>query len=355
LQWAFDTEARVTEALRASLDEAVFPGCTWAVGEGERVVAQGALGVFGRGTYAARPMTVETLFDLASLTKVTATLPAVLLLAERGEIHLDRPVSAYLPGFSGGAKDRVTLRHLLTHTGGLVSHRPFYASLQGDAVVEAAVAEPLEREPGTRVEYSDLGFILLGAVVRQVTGQPLDAFVAKEIFAPLGMDETTYRPPTSLRSRIAPTETPPDQDQPKVGVVHDENAEAMGGVSGHAGLFAPLADVVRYVTHGWLGDGLLSPWTRAAALRLQTEGLGGRRGLGWVLRFDGYDPTGDFWPATSFSHTGFTGTSIAADPVTGVWAVLLTNRVHFGRGTDIGAARRRFHNAVAGCLREVGA
>ena len=344
------TASRITSVLNDAVTQGVFPGAAWAVGRKEALMAEGAVGRMAEPRFDDRPMTLDTVFDLASLTKVVATLPSILLLAQAGTVHLDEPVGTYVRDFAGPDKERVTLRHLLTHTGGLVSHRDFYRTFRGPEVVRAAAAEPLGREPGTRVEYSDLGFILLGEVVRAASGQPIDQFAEEHIFHPLGMTQTRYVPDPELRARIAPTEIPPDADDPKRGVVHDENAAAMGGVSGHAGLFAPLGDLVRYLTGIWLGPELLSPWTRESALRLWTDGLGGRRGLGWVLRPDGYDPTGDFWPTTTFSHTGFTGTSVAADPVSGVWAILLTNRVHFGRGTAIGTARRRFYNAVAGCL-----
>lgn len=350
MYWAEETASRLNAVLSDAVRQGIFPGCTWAVGEGDRVNAQGAVGQKADPAFDASPMTLDTVFDLASLTKVVATLPSILLLAQDGAVHLEEPVGSFVPDFSGPGKDRVTLRHLLTHTAGLIGHRPFYTQHAGDDLIRAAAAEPLVHEPGTRVAYSDLGFILLGDVVRVVSGERLDRFAAQRVFGPLGMSDSRYLPDVSLRDRIAPTEVPPGQDRPKLGVVHDENAEAMGGVSGHAGLFAPLADLVRYVTAGWLGPDLLSSWTREAALRCHTEGLGGRRGLGWVLRPDGYDPTGDFWPLTAFSHTGFTGTTIAADPISGVWGVLLTNRVHFGRGTNIGMARRRFYNALAACV-----
>lgn len=350
MHWADDTASRLQHVLSDAVTQGVFPGCTWAVGQGSAVTAQGALGQKADPAFDPSPMTIETVFDLASLTKVVATLPSILILAERGTFHLEEPVGTFLPDFAGPGKDRITLRHLLTHTGGLVGHRPFYETSSGPDLVRAAAHEPLAAEPGAHVAYSDLGFILLGDIVRVTTGETLDRFAETQVFGPLGMSETRYLPPESLRDRIAPTEIPPGQRRPKLGIVHDENAEAMGGVSGHAGLFAPLSDLVRYVTAAWLGPSLLSAWTREAALRCQTEGLGGRRGLGWVLRPDGYDPTGDLWPLTTFSHTGFTGTAIAADPVTGVWGILLTNRVHFGRDTSIGAARRRFYNVLASCV-----
>lgn len=346
-----DTVSRITPILADAVAQGIFPGCTWAVGQAGTVHAQGAIGQMAQSPFDDHPMTLDTIFDLASLTKVVSTLPSLLLLVQAGAVHLEEPVATYLRGFTGAGKENVTLRHLLTHTGGLTSHRDFYRTLKGAELIRAAASEPLARDPGTRVEYSDLGFILLGEVVHVISGQSLDAFAEEHVFRPLGMAETLYRPAESLWPRIAPTEIPPGQERPKRGVVHDENAEAMGGVSGHAGLFAPLSDVVRYLTGAWLSDGLLSPWTREAALRCWTEGLFGRRGLGWVLRPDGYDPAGDLWPLTTFSHTGFTGTCVAADPVTGVWGVVLTNRVHFGRGTNIGPTRRRFYNAVAGCVR----
>jgi CubicO group peptidase (beta-lactamase class C family) len=320
-----------------------------------------------RDAAATRPMTVDAVFDLASLTKVVATLPVVLRLAGRGEIGLDHPVSRYLPPFSGqggagvAGKDTVTVRQLLLHTSGLPGQRRYYQQLHDPAeILAAALAEPLAAPPGTVFCYSDVGFINLGELAAAVAGRGLDELVQDVVCGPLGMTATRYLPPAGWAGRIAATEIV--DGVAKVGVVHDENAEILGRVAGHAGLFGTAADLARYAA-AWAGDagsgalaldgtgGDRGPFSglRAEALRCQTEGLGGRRGLGWGLRGDTYDNMGDGWPASGAGHTGFTGTSLSVDPRSGLWAVLLTNAVHFGRGPEhsVVGLRKQVHAAVA--------
>lgn len=309
----------------------------WQYHEGEAQVVQ-----------HSRKMEVDTIFDLASLTKVVATLPAVLLLVEEGRLALDAPLSRYFPAFQSGMKSHVRIFHLLTHTAGLVSHQPFYRLAQDrEAIINMAAQEPLVFEPGTRVLYSDLGFMLLGSVVAQVTGEDLSTFCTSRIFKPLGMNHTRFIPAAS-DGNFAATEV--IDNQVLAGVVHDENARAMGGIAGHAGLFAKASDLVPYLAM-WTGrGGVLCEIVKERAIKCHTQGLGGNRGWGFVLRGDSYDIAGDLWPPTTASHTGFTGTSVVFDRRSGYWAVLLTNRVHFGRQVEIQDFRRRFHNAAAACL-----
>jgi CubicO group peptidase (beta-lactamase class C family) len=341
-----------------------------------------------RDAAATRPMTADTVFDLASLTKVVVTLPVVLWLAGRGEIGLDQPVGRYLPRFAGpggaagaagaagvggpgrageagcAGKDAVTVRQLLLHTSGLPGVRRYYQHLHDrDEILAAALAEPLAAAPGAVFSYSDVGFINLGELTTAVTGRGLDELVQDVVCGPLGMTATRYLPPPGWAGRIAATEVV--GGAAKVGVVHDENAEVLGGVAGHAGLFGTAADLARYasVWAGGTGDGALllegegrdrGPlWgMRAEALRCQTGELDARRGLGWGLRRDRYDNMGDGWPDCGAGHTGFTGTSLSVDPRSGLWAVLLTNAVHFGRGPEhsVVGLRKQVHAAVAGEL-----
>jgi CubicO group peptidase (beta-lactamase class C family) len=211
--------------------------------------------------------------------------------------------------------------------------------------------------------YSDIGFIVLGELCAAVAGCPLDQAARELVFGPLGMTSTGYRPGPELSGRIASTE--PAGGVARTGVVHDENAEALGGVAGHAGLFATAADVATYATAwaipagdtGGLAAAAIPPWLRAESLRCQTDALPGqessaRRGLGWGLRADRWDNMGDGWPATGAGHTGFTGTSVSLDPVTGLWAVLLTNAVHFGRGPEHATKplRTQVHGLIAATL-----
>jgi CubicO group peptidase (beta-lactamase class C family) len=333
-----------------------------------------------RDAAARRPMTADTVFDLASLTKVVATLPALLHLAGRAGIGLDEPVHRYLPAFAGPGKDQVTVRQLLLHTSGLPGSRRYYQrSREAAEIRAAALAEPLVARPGTVFCYADVGFIALGELAAAVSGRGLAELVQDVVCAPLGLTSTRYLPPASWAARIAATE--PVRGRAKVGVVHDENAEALGGVAGHAGLFGTAADLARYASvwagdgaagssgsarggspgspgspglAGWASDGPPARALRAEALRGQTGGLdgGGRRGLGWGLRGDKWDNMGDGWPASGAGHTGFTGTSLSLDPRTGLWAVLLTNAVHFGRGPEhsVVGLRKQVHAAVAAAL-----
>jgi CubicO group peptidase (beta-lactamase class C family) len=326
-----------------------LPGIVLAVGtEGSDDVllhSAGRTSVLDDG----RPVTVDTVFDLASLTKVVATTPCVLRLVERGDVGLDDAVRGYLPGFTGAGKDQVTVRQLLAHTSGLPADRRYHEQgLRGAELFAAALAEPLVAAPGSTVLYSDLGFVALGQLVTAVTGEPLDAATRRLVLDPLGMRRTRFRPPAAWQADMAATETRPDGTA-IIGVVHDEKAEAAGGVAGHAGLFGTAADLGRYLVD-WLSAEslLLSAATRAEALRCQTRTLEGRRGLGWTLRGDRYDHMGELWSARGAGHTGFTGTSVAVDPDAGRWVVLLTNGVHLGRdATHVKALRRAVHDAVA--------
>lgn len=319
------------------------------------------------GPDGRRPMAVGTVFDVASLTKVTATLPVVLSLWASGALSLETPVAEVLPEFVAdrdgerrpdgagpdgdpdlvAARPKVTVEHLLTHTAGLPSHRSYWEKgLEGRALLARAATEPLEAPPGTRFLYSDIGFILLGEIAAVVGRRPLDTLVREVVTGPLGMARTGYGPRTG--EDVAATEPGPGGSG-RPGVVHDENAYALGGISGHAGLFSTAEDLARYVAAwtapppGWLP----APYLEAATAD-RTDGLGGHRGLGWTARHDPYDQLGNAWPATAVFHSGFTGTSLALDRPSGRWVVLLTNDVHFGRGRGvINPLRHAIHTALA--------
>lgn len=329
--------------LQAGVAEGLWPGIVAAVGVGTTVQREWVLGSAENWAGRQRPMTPNTVFDLASLTKVLATLPCVLLLAQRGKLDLDDVVADFVPGVDG----RVRIRHLLTHSSGLPAHCDFTKSVSSpEHLAAVAAAQPLERPPDTVVAYSDLGFVLLGAVVCAVSGRSLAQYATDEVFAPLG-SAATFAPPASWLPRIAATEVV--DGRPVHGRVHDENAAAAGGPVGHAGLFGTLADV-RVCLPIWFPSGpLLDDAIRLDAMRDHTARLGGHRGLGWTCRGDAHDILSDGWGAGAVSHTGFTGTSIAFDPHTLRWAVLLTNAVHYGRDRpDVLSARRRFHAALVG-------
>jgi CubicO group peptidase (beta-lactamase class C family) len=332
------------EDAAALIDDVVaegrVPGAVLATHEGVHTA--------GRLATGGAPVTADTVYDLASLTKVVATLPCVLHLVANEGVGLDDPVTRYLPSFDHG-RDRVTLRHLLTHMSGLPDGYAYFEMAGAPADRWAAVvASELVTEPDRAMVYSDIGFLLLGLVVERVTGAGLDEVAARVVFEPLGMGSTRYRPPASWWPCCAATE-PDATGRPRVGVVHDENAESLGGVAGHAGLFGTAPDLALYVRTWTDSSGsLIRADLRAEALRRQTARLGACRGLGWTLRGDRWDHMGEVWPATGAGHTGFTGTSIGFDPVSGAWAVLLTNGVHLGRDNSaVKGLRRAVHDALA--------
>ena len=282
-------------------------------------------------------MTEDTVFDAASLTKVVATTPAVMLLVERGKIRLDDPVNQYVTNLHPDAAE-ITVLHLLTHTSGLRPGIPGSPSWQGyEHAIELACREKPTNPPGTIFRYSDINFILLGEVVQQASGKKLQDFVRSEIHAPLKMVDTLYLPPTNNLSRIAPTE----QSEQGIlrGVVHDPTARKMGGVAGHAGLFTTASDLARYarmlLNLGELdGVRIFKPETVALMTSVQSPAaVDSRRGLGWDIDSGYSRPRGKLFPLGSYGHTGWTGTCIWIDPFSKAFWMLLSNRVHpDGRG-----------------------
>jgi CubicO group peptidase (beta-lactamase class C family) len=331
------------------LDEAVggggIPGAVAVIGQGPVTLGRWVAGQADSST--GRPMRADTVFDLASLTKVVATTTATLALAGRGELKLGDPVAGYLPDAEARRDGRVTIAHLLTHTSGLPGSRTFHrwCGSRAELLRDLHQTTPC-RPPGTRVTYSDLGFMLLGEVVAAVAGEPLDAAVRRLVTGPLGLTATGFRP-NGPAARFAATECRGDGTA-WTGTVHDENARLMSGVAGHAGLFAPAADLARFAAW-WVSadDAVVPAALRRTAATCRTGGLGGRRGYGWACPGDTFDILGGRWPPTAVSHTGFTGTSLALDPASGVWVVLLTNAVHAGRdATPVKALRRAVHETV---------
>ncbi|MBN2507589.1 MAG: beta-lactamase family protein [Verrucomicrobia bacterium] len=286
---------------------------------------------------ALEPMTGDTVFDVASLTKVLATTPAVLRLVERGQVRIDDPLRRHLPEFEGDGRDAVTVRHLLTHTSGLltgISGVPF--SGYTGAIARALQKNP-RVSPGSECRYCDANFILLGELVRRLSGQPLDTFVAAEFYRPLGMRDTGFRPPAELRPRIAPTTRTADGFLR--GRVHDPTTRRMGGVSGHAGVFSTAPDLARFaralLDEGELdGARVLRPESVRAMTRVQTpDNLVARRGLGWDIDSGYSRPRGRRFPLGSYGHTGFTGVYLWIDPFSRTFVVFLSNRLHpDGRG-----------------------
>ena len=322
---AADLDAAINQAVR---DDKI-PGAVLVIGHDGKTVYRKAYG--NRALLPAKePMTTETIFDIASLTKVVATTSCVMKLFEQGRIWLDDPVTTYLPEFQGG-QSPVTVRDLMTHFSGLrpdVDLEPAWTGY--DTGIHRALTDKPAGPPETKFVYSDINFILLGEIVKRLSGMPENDFAKKIVFEPLGMKETGYLPDASLRGRIAPTEMQKDGTILR-GVVHDPTARYMGGVAGHAGVFSTADDLAKFcqmLLDG--GDGLFSPVTirkfTTAATPVNQPIL---RGLGWDIDSPYSGNRGELFPVgKSFGHTGFTGTSIWIDPLSQTYVILLANSVH---------------------------
>jgi CubicO group peptidase (beta-lactamase class C family) len=298
------------------------------------------------------PMTENTIFDVASLTKVIATAPAVMLLVERGEVELNAPVRDYISEFTGQDQQRVTVRELLTHTSGLPPDLETRSDWHGEAeAIRKACEVPLESKPGTGFEYSDINFILLGEIAQRVIKTPLDVFVRREIFQPLKMFDTGFLPGKEFLPRIAPTEVV--KGRPWRGAVHDPTARHMGGVAGHAGLFTTAPDLARYarmlLNLGELdGVRIFKPQTVRLMTSAQTPPqLSARRGLGWDIDSPYSGPRGDIFPLGSYGHTGWTGGSIWIDPHSQTFVIFLCNRNHPTEAGKVQALRRQLGTLAA--------
>lgn len=299
------------------------------------------------------PMQKNTVFDLASLTKVVATMPALLRLIESGELTLNDPVSYFLPAFAKNNKESITINHLLTHTSGLPAHRPYHKNAEWfstEMIIADICAEPLECQPDSRVIYSDLGFIILYKIIELVTAEKFEHFVGREIFEPLNMMETTFNPPFASE-RFASTAYCDQLNDYKQGIVHDENADLMNGISGHAGLFSTLQDLQKYASmienHGvFNSQRILSKAVLDLSKRNFTPLDEQYRGLGWVLKSSASSSCGDLFSDQSYGHTGFTGTSIWFDPTLNLHVILLTNRIHTGDSSSFFKLRSRLHNFI---------
>ncbi len=381
--------------LERCIADGAFAGAVALVALRGEIVAHWALG-HAEVEPRRRPMTPDAIFDLASLTKAVGGATAAMVLLEDGVWGLDDAVARFIPEFAQRGKRDVTLRHLLTHTAGFAGWVPTYAHASDPESALAYVCQlPLANLPGSVVVYSDIGMSLIGHLVRRVTGAGVDRLLEERVWHPLGMHDTRYTPPPSVRARIVATERGNRFEQAMVrnlgetfggwrmdvivGEVNDGNTwYPLGGVSTHAGLFSTASDLLTFA-HTLLegGRGVLSPSSIAEATRDQTMGLGQTRGLGWQLlqkgrrlheeiapsawarrvfpatrySFPGVRPFGDLLSGRTFGHTGFTGTSLAVDPERDLVIVLLTNRIHPDADNfQLEYLRPRFHNMVAASL-----
>lgn len=337
--------------LKRGIAERAFPGASVAVvNDGVLVALQG----FGHFTYesSSQRAAYDTIYDLASLTKVVATTAVAMILYDRGLLRLDTPVIELLPQFAADddRRSEVTVRMLLTHTSGLPAYeRLFLRFVTRDKLLAAAMQLPIVHEPGSATEYSDVGFILLGEILARVAGESLDSFATNELFRPLQMQETSFRPQASLLPRIPPTEVDRDFRNGIVkGGVNDENAWVLGGVAGHAGLFAPAADLAHFAQCMLAGGCSLIKRETIELFTTQDHTFPGstRFGLGW----DKPTPpsqAGQHFSSRAFGHLGFTGTSLWIDPEKQLAVILLTNRTWSDRSSQlIKVIRPLFHDAV---------
>jgi CubicO group peptidase (beta-lactamase class C family) len=349
---AFAAVARVVEQ---GIRDGVYPGAVVVVGRADTVLYAAG---FGRVTWsptAPRPTAGDTRWDLASLTKVVATTSAVLVLVDQGRVELEAPVARYLPRFTGGGRERVTVRMLLDHTSGLPAYVPFYklaATRRG--ALALLYRQPLRHPPGTVTEYSDLNGMLLGLLVEAVSGSRLDRFATRAVFAPLGMTATAFAPDLPRGVPVAPSR--------RVGCcaaagrVNDDNAAFLGGVSGHAGLFSTGLALARFA-QTWLRNGAPpatdKPWVSAASLqRFLARTPGERRALGWETP-ESPDPArgppvyGSSICSCAFGHTGWTGTMLWVDPTADLFVVFLTNRSLEPRVRNSITALRELRNRLS--------
>jgi CubicO group peptidase (beta-lactamase class C family) len=336
-------------AVRAQVAAGSLPGAALAIGRQDQSVMEKGIGRVGWSASAEKVDAEHTVYDLASLTKVVATTPAVMLLVEEGRLDLDAPVVRYLPEFGGGERDRVTLRHLLTHSSGLPAGVEVAAG-DPEAAWRQLLRTPLVNAPGEAVVYSDVGMNVLFAAAERAAGEPLFRLLDRKVYGPLKMRSTTY-----LAGEGCPTCAPTlrdENDEPVRGLVHDPIARRLGGVAGNAGLFSTAHDVGRFaamMANGGELDGVRVFREETVRMFTTRQPDVGTRALGWDTPGpNGSGGAGLKFSKTSFGHTGFTGTSVWIDPSRHTWTVLLSNRVYQPHGPNqIMALRRRVNDRVA--------
>lgn len=333
--------------MRQGLEDKAYPGAVWCVSKmGDPLQHGGAVG-HAVVTPTPIPATLDTVYDLASVTKVVVSV-ALMRMLERGQVTLDDAVSRWFPAYARDAKAKVTLWHVLTHTGGIPGDSgPIMVEGGRQAVIDITAELPLEARPGERVVYSSKGYVLLGAIMEAVEQRGLDEIIEREINQRIGT-RFLFNPDGGLRPRIAATEWHPKRGRLTWGEVHDETCFRMGGIAGHAGLFGTIDDVHR-LGQAMMDESsaLIAPSTKQMMTQNQTPTLNLARGLGWQGKDRHGSPAGDLMSLATFGHTGFTGTSLFCDPGSGVVAVLLTNRVHPSRDNiQLLRFRRLFHNVA---------
>jgi CubicO group peptidase (beta-lactamase class C family) len=321
---------KLDKIVKVALEEAVAPGVAIAVGRNGHIAYMKGYGHINWDLPGSPAVDTNTLFDLASLTKVVATTTLAMILEEAGQLDLDRTVTSYLPEFNSPEKMGITVRQLLTHNGGLEAGGNTSGARGREQYLQVINARPLLYQPGTRMIYSDWDMILLQLVLERISGKTLDVLAAEKIFRPLGMTDTQFTPPFTLRPRMAPTEVDNERGGLLWGTVHDENAYMMGGVAGHAGLFSTARDLAVFslmMLNGGEANKVRIAKPSTIARWTARQAKESSRALGWDSP-DGGSSAGAFFSPWSYGHTGFTGTSIWIDPQKDLFVVVLTNRVN---------------------------
>jgi uncharacterized protein YbbC (DUF1343 family)/CubicO group peptidase (beta-lactamase class C family) len=354
-QESFSGSAALDAAVEQSVRDGLIPGAVVVVGHDGKIVHRKAYG--SRALVPVRePMTLDTVFDIASLTKVVATTPALMKLFEQGKLRIDDPVTVYLPEFQGGRSD-ITVRDLMTHFSGLRPDLDVEPAWSGyETGIRRALAEKPTAPAGTRFVYSDINFALLGEIVRRLGGKTLDEYAREQVFGPLGMNETRFLPPPALRPRIAPTEIDAQTGAPFRGAVHDPTARFMGGVAGQAGVFSTASDLAVFAEM-WTGRGERAGVRMFSAATIAKFSAPNSppdqpvlRGLGWDIDSVYSAPRGELFPIGSYGHTGFTGTSLWIEPASKTYVILLTNAVHPKAGKNLNPLRSKVATIAAAAL-----
>jgi CubicO group peptidase (beta-lactamase class C family) len=329
--------AAVDAAVRQGITKGIYPGAVVVIGRADTILYSKGYGRFTWSRGSSVPDPATSLWDLASVSKVVGTTTAAAVLVDEGRLNLDAPVSTYVPEFVGGGKDQVTVRMLLDHTSGLPPYAPLYREASNiPEALKKLFLVPLSRQPGTSPLYSDLNAMLAGLVVEKVAGEGLDAFADSAVFRPLGMLTTRYRPAASDRTHVVPTSM--YRGRPVAGIVNDQNAQVLGGVAGHAGLFSTGTDLARFA-QGWLRDSTRAsaPWLAATTLArfFERTAESGTRALGWdtppVHSDTAISAYGHCATASTIGHTGWTGTVLWLDRSQDLFVIFLTNRSYAPR------------------------
>jgi CubicO group peptidase (beta-lactamase class C family) len=336
--------------LNTAIGDSTFPGCAISIGYRGKLIFEQSFGHFTYDLLSSK-VEVNSIFDLASVTKVVATTTTAMILYDQGRLNLDQKVIEILPEFNGGEKNKVTIRHILTHTSGLPGWIRFYLELEGkERIVQEICNTELINDPGTTYVYSDLGMILMQKLLETIAQKPLDQLVQDYITTPLNMNRTFYNPDSVLISQIVPTEISEWHKKLVHGFVHDENTYVMGGISGHAGLFSTVQDLSVFCQM-YLNGGV---YDNKRIIKAETINLftsrqdiveGSTRALGWDTRSEEYSMAGDYMSMGAFGHSGFTGTTVWIDPENQAFIVLLSNRVYPTReNRKISGVRPIVHN-----------